>query len=84
MERQLGNIHQTLQSFISLQKDARRDHVESACRRDLRVVDPQHDMERIEKSKDDLLDNAYKWILRTPEYAVGAVATFDSRIEERS
>ncbi|KAJ4305977.1 hypothetical protein N0V88_000767 [Collariella sp. IMI 366227] len=69
MEAQLGNIHQTLQEFISLQKDTRREDIESACRRDLRVVDPQHDMERIEKSKDDLLDDAYKWIVRTPEYA---------------
>jgi hypothetical protein len=34
------------------------------CRRDLRVVDPQHDMDRIEKRKDELLDDAYKWILR--------------------
>ncbi|KAK4118127.1 hypothetical protein N657DRAFT_659742 [Parathielavia appendiculata] len=69
MEARLGDVHQTLQSFISLQKDARRDDIESACRRDLRVVDPQHDMERIENSKDDLLDDAYRWILRTPEYA---------------
>ncbi|KAJ4285991.1 hypothetical protein N0V88_008178 [Collariella sp. IMI 366227] len=68
METRLGDIHQTLQTFISLQKDARRDDIESACRRDLRVVDPQHDMERIEKSKDDLLDGAYKWILHTQEY----------------
>ena len=69
MERRLGDIHQDIRDFISLQKDARRDDVEAACRRDLRVVDPQHDMERIEKSKDELLDDAYKWILRTPEYA---------------
>ncbi|KAK4232878.1 hypothetical protein C8A03DRAFT_39469, partial [Achaetomium macrosporum] len=69
MERRLGDIHQDIRDFISLQKDARRDDVEAACRRDLRVVDPQHDMQRIEKSKDDLLDDAYKWILRTPEYA---------------
>ncbi|KAK4139138.1 uncharacterized protein C8A04DRAFT_40952 [Dichotomopilus funicola] len=68
MEAQLGDVHQTLQDFISLQKDARRDDIEAACRRDLRVVDPQHDMERIEKSKDELLDDAFKWILRTPEY----------------
>ncbi len=69
METQLGNIHQTLQSFISLQKDTRRDDLESACRRDLRVVDPQDDMQRIEEQKDQLLDDAYKWILLTPEYA---------------
>ncbi|EAQ87577.1 hypothetical protein CHGG_04196 [Chaetomium globosum CBS 148.51] len=68
IEARLGNVHQTLQDFISLQKDAHRDDIESACRKDLRVVDPQHDMERIEKSKDELLDDAYKWILRTPEY----------------
>ncbi|GAB1319506.1 NACHT domain-containing protein [Madurella fahalii] len=69
MEKRLGDIHQDIRDFISLQKDARRDDFESACRRDLCVVDPQHDMERIEKSKDELLDEAFKWILRTPEYA---------------
>ncbi|KAK4232915.1 hypothetical protein C8A03DRAFT_39421, partial [Achaetomium macrosporum] len=68
MKTQLGNIHQTLQDFISLQKDIRKDDMEAACRRDLRVVDPQHDMERIERGKDELLDDAYQWILRTPEY----------------
>ena len=62
-------IRTTHWDVISLQKDAYRDDVEAACRRDLRVVDPQHDMERIEKSKDELLDDAYNWILRTPEYA---------------
>jgi hypothetical protein len=65
----IPTIRTTHWDFISLQKDARRDDVEAACRRDLRVVDPQHDMERIEKSKDELLDDAYEWILRTPEYA---------------
>ncbi|KAI0388307.1 NACHT domain-containing protein [Xylariaceae sp. FL0594] len=68
METQLGDIRRDIRDFISSQKDARRDDIESACRRDLRVVDPQDDMERIEKNKDELLDNAYKWILRTPEY----------------
>ncbi|KAK4106780.1 hypothetical protein N658DRAFT_555574 [Parathielavia hyrcaniae] len=67
MESRLGDIHQDIRDFISLQKDARRDDVEAACRKD-RVVDPQHGMERIEKSKDELLNDAYKWILRTPEY----------------
>ncbi|KAK4173966.1 hypothetical protein QBC36DRAFT_389340 [Triangularia setosa] len=52
METRLGDVHQALQDFIS----------------DLRVVDPQHNMEQIEKSKDELLDDVYKWILRTPEY----------------
>ncbi|KAK4095858.1 WD40 repeat-like protein [Parathielavia hyrcaniae] len=69
MEDRLSGIRQDIREFISLQKDARRDDIEAACRRDLRVVDPQHDMQRIEDSKDVLLDNAYNWILRTPEYA---------------
>ncbi|KAL2126810.1 hypothetical protein VTI74DRAFT_191 [Chaetomium olivicolor] len=77
MEKRLGDIHQDIRDFISLQKDARRDDTEAACHRDLRVVDPQHDMERIEKSKDELLDDAYKWILRTPEYA--AFTNWDDR-----
>ncbi|KAJ4297183.1 hypothetical protein N0V88_004101 [Collariella sp. IMI 366227] len=68
METRLGDIHQTLQEFISSQKDAHRQDIESACRRDLRVIDPQHDIERIEKSKEDLLDDVYKWILDTPQY----------------
>jgi len=59
MEKRLGDIYPNIQDFISLQ-DIRRDDIESACRRDLRIVDPQHDMERIEKSKDELLDDAFK------------------------
>lgn len=65
---QLGQIHQTLQDFISMQKDIYRDDAEAACRKDLRVVDPQHDMQRIEKDKGGLLPIAYEWILRTQEY----------------
>jgi hypothetical protein len=72
VEKRLGDIRQDIREFISLQKSILKDDVETACRRDLRVVDPQHDMERIEKSKDELLDDAYKWILDTPEYAAFA------------
>ncbi|KAI9640306.1 hypothetical protein NHQ30_011356 [Ciborinia camelliae] len=68
-EELLGDIRQDIRHFISQQKDIRRDDMETACRKDLRVVDPQHDMERIEKSKDTLLEDAYKWILGTKEYA---------------
>jgi hypothetical protein len=57
METRLGDIHQDIRDFISLQKDIHRDDIESACRKDLRVVDPQDDMERIEESKDELPDD---------------------------
>ncbi len=60
MERRLGNIHQDIREFISLQKDAYKDDIEAAYRRDLYVVNPQYDIERIEKSKDKLLDDIYK------------------------
>lgn len=51
-----------------MQKDTHRDDAEAACRKDLRVVDPQHDMQRIENDKGGLLPIAYEWILRTQEY----------------
>lgn len=65
----LGNIHQTLQDFITQQKDNDRDNLDTECLRDLRVVDPEDDMKRIENRKDKLLEDAYKWILDTKEYA---------------
>ncbi|PWI63943.1 hypothetical protein PCL_02564 [Purpureocillium lilacinum] len=68
MQRLLGDIQQTLQDFVVQQKAFRRDDVEAACRRDLCVVDPQHDMERVQSNKDDLFEDAYKWILQTDEY----------------
>jgi hypothetical protein len=69
MEERLGDIHQTLRDFVTSQETTRRDDMEAACRRDLRVVDPYHDMERIESSKGGLVDDAYRWILHTQEYA---------------
>ncbi|KAI0191868.1 hypothetical protein F4808DRAFT_381284 [Astrocystis sublimbata] len=67
--RTLGN---TIMEFTSGQKNIQRDQNESALYRDLRVIDPQHDMERIEKNKDELLDDAYQWVFDTKEYATFA------------
>jgi nucleoside phosphorylase len=36
------------------------------CLNDLQVTDPAHDMERIENSKDTLLEDCYAWILKDP------------------
>ena len=69
METLLGDVHQTLRDFIDSQKETKMDEEDTKCRRELFVVDPQDDMETIEKKKDGLLDNAYKWILATKEYA---------------
>jgi hypothetical protein len=40
IEARLSDVYQTLRDFISLQKNACRDDIESVYRRDLRVVDP--------------------------------------------
>ncbi|KAK5635838.1 hypothetical protein RRF57_011550 [Xylaria bambusicola] len=64
----LGNIQQDIRGFILEQKAKNRDRDDAECRRELRVVDPQDDMMRIEKNKDPLLDDSYRWIFDTPEY----------------
>ncbi len=69
MEARLGDIGQTLQDFMIQQKDMHMDDKDTQCLQDLRVVDPQDDMKKIVNNKDDLLDDAYKWILSTREYA---------------
>ncbi|KAH8684812.1 WD40-repeat-containing domain protein [Tricladium varicosporioides] len=61
----LGDIRQDVRQLIA-QHNANNDE---KCLQDLYVVDPQDDMEKIEKNKDKLLDGAYKWILDTKEYA---------------
>jgi hypothetical protein len=70
-ERQslLGDIRKALWDYIVLQKETHMDDRDTECLRDLHVVDPRDDMKKIEKNKDELLDEAYKWILRTREYA---------------
>jgi hypothetical protein len=69
-ERQslLRDIHLALWDYIALRKDMHMDDANTACFRDLFVVDPQYDMENIEKKKDKLLDDAYQWILHTEQY----------------
>jgi hypothetical protein len=72
MGRLLGDIRQDIREFIAQQKERQMDEEDTKCLRDLFVVDPQDDMETIEMKKDKLLDDAYKWILDTKEYAAFA------------
>ncbi|KAJ4864454.1 WD domain, g-beta repeat domain-containing protein [Trichoderma breve] len=65
MEELLGDIHQTLREFLTLQKELRLDEIDRKCRWDLRVVDPRDDMKKIENKKDTLLPEAYEWVLGT-------------------
>ena len=68
METQLGDIRQTLWDFTVQQKAMHMDDKDEKCLRDLYVVDPHDDMEKIVRNKDPLLNDAYKWILDTKEY----------------
>jgi hypothetical protein len=47
----------------------RKDDENQKCLRDLRVISPQDDMERIEQGKENLLDDAYGWIFEDKKYA---------------
>lgn len=69
MEKQLGDIHQDLQDFIGQQQKLQEDSENKNCLRDLRVVNPQDDMKRIEDEKEELFDEAYKWILKDDKHA---------------
>lgn len=84
-EKLLGDIRQDVRDFIPLQKEMQRDDKDSKCLQDLFVVDPQYDMDNIEKKKDILLDNAYKWILDTKENVAftnwGEYYTFKKMLE---
>jgi hypothetical protein len=64
----LGSVHQTLQDYIVAQKTARMDDTQEECLRDLRVVDPQDTIVKIEGTRDKVLQEAYDWILSTEEY----------------
>ncbi|KAF5125980.1 Vegetative incompatibility protein HET-E-1 [Metarhizium anisopliae] len=68
MQSTLGNIHQDLQDFISTQKEKVADDKDSACLRDLFVIDPMRDLERLERKTDKLINIAFSWVLDTEEY----------------
>ena len=69
MEKQLGGIHQDLRDFIDQQQKIQADSENKECLRDLRVVNPQDDMQRIEDEKEELFDDAYNWIVENDSYA---------------
>jgi hypothetical protein len=69
MGRLLGDIHQDLREFFDQQQKIQVHGENKECLRDLRVVNPQDDMKRIEDEKEELFDDAYKWILEDDRYA---------------
>ena len=69
MEEQLGAIHLLLREFIDQQQERQADGENKECLQHLYVVNPQFDMERIENQKENLFNDAYKWILEDEKYA---------------
>lgn len=67
MKARLGDLHQDLQDLILMQK-AQMDDKDTQCLRDLCVEDPRDVMEYVESSKDELLHDAFRWILLTSHY----------------
>jgi DNA replication protein DnaC len=76
MEKQLRAISQTLKELVNLhidlvalQNEMHIDHKRIECLQDLRLINPQDDMTRIENDKENLFYGAYKWILEDNKYA---------------
>ncbi|CAG8338892.1 unnamed protein product [Penicillium salamii] len=67
-QKTLGSINQTLQDYIAAQKNSQTDSERNCCLRALRVVDPKDTIAKIEGIRDEVLWEAYSWILSTHEY----------------
>jgi hypothetical protein len=72
-EAQLRAIHrdipQAIQDQIDLQRNMYKDEKDRKYFEDLFIVYPEEEMKRIKKKKGRLLNNVYKWILDTEQYA---------------
>jgi NACHT domain len=64
----LQDIYQALQDQASLQRELRTGDEDKQCIRDLRLIDPRDDIVNIEKRKDPLFKDSYRWILDCKEY----------------
>ena len=65
----LQDIHQALQDQAGLQREIREEKKNNQCLKDLYLTDPVADMERIERSKDLLLTDAYGWLRNHPNFS---------------
>lgn len=64
----LGDFHQTLQAYITDQRQKSHDDQFDQCLKDLYVTDPQAQMSTIQGKNDSLVPEVYKWVLQTKEY----------------
>ncbi|KAF2665945.1 hypothetical protein BT63DRAFT_458310 [Microthyrium microscopicum] len=68
VEALLGDISQTLGELIVEEKQMHSEEKISQCLRDLLLVSPMDNMDRIEDDKEKLVDAAYQWIFSNKEY----------------
>ena len=66
---QFRDVHHAIQAQTDLQKSIYEDEKDRKYFDDLSVAYPEYVMDRIEKKKGGLLNDAYKWILDTEQYA---------------
>lgn len=64
----VGNIDRTFREFWEEQRKIQTIENDRVLLKQLFVVDPKDDMDAIEMRKDNLLDDAFKWILDVPEF----------------
>ena len=64
----LDSIHKTIQVYVDEQSRVRRSEADRSLLRKLCVVDPRDVMGTIEGRKDDLLEDAFRWILDVREF----------------
>ena len=55
-------------TILSVAAEVRFDENDKQCLRDLRLTDPRLDKERIEASKDKLLEGSCSWVLEDPAF----------------
>lgn len=65
----LRDINNNLQGLPSQQRDFREKDKDDDCLRDLRMTDPEDDMERIQTNKGKPLPESSKWILHHPYFS---------------
>ncbi|CAK7236679.1 hypothetical protein SBRCBS47491_009721, partial [Sporothrix bragantina] len=64
----LGNVDKTIRDYMAEQTRMKRTKTDRRILHQLFAVDPQDDMDLIEKKKDVLLYDAFKWILDMREF----------------
>ncbi|KAL3459583.1 NACHT domain-containing protein [Aspergillus heterothallicus] len=67
--RLLLGIQKAIQDHATQQAQAKTDDEDKIILKHLCLTDPRHDMERIEQTKDRLLEGSCHWVLKRPDFS---------------